>query len=174
MKTCSECNIEKDLNSFYKLKHGLHGRGSMCKKCTSEKRKVYKKEKEEKIRQYKKRYYLKNKQKVNTHNKNYWKENKEKMNCFQKNYYRENKELYISYEAKRRAQKLNATLPGYNEEIKEIYKNCPKGHHVDHIYPLQGNNFNGLHVPWNLQYLPAEENLSKGNKSPEEWENVKK
>ena len=68
-------------------------------------------------------------------------------------------------QAKRRAEKLSATPKWANlEKIKEKYKNCPKGYHVDHYFPLQGKNVCGLHVENNLQYLTAEQNISKGNK----------
>lgn len=67
-----------------------------------------------------------------------------------------------------RALKRQATPRWLSREdrwfMRELYRQLPGGHHVDHIIPLGGKNVCGLHVWWNLQYLTAEENLLKSNK----------
>lgn len=64
----------------------------------------------------------------------------------------------------RYARQKDATPPWVSrKELRRIYENCPTGYHVDHIHPIKHPQLCGLHVPWNLQYLPAEDNLRKRN-----------
>ena len=66
--------------------------------------------------------------------------------------------------AKRRAMKFKATPNWANlDKIKEIYLNCPKGFHVDHIIPLQSKKVCGLHVHNNLRIITAHQNQLKSN-----------
>lgn len=70
------------------------------------------------------------------------------------------------------AKKTNA-MPRWvdHAEIKKFYvvarqKTRETGipYHVDHIIPLRGETVSGLHVPWNLQVIPGEDNMKKGNR----------
>lgn len=75
----------------------------------------------------------------------------------------------------RRAIALESATPPWvdREAIAAIYVQARQKseilgipHHVDHIWPLQHEEFCGLHVPWNLQVLDARENSRKSNKRP--------
>lgn len=67
---------------------------------------------------------------------------------------------------KARLGSLHQATPTWadKEAIKRFYKDRPPGWHVDHIIPINGKGVCGLHVLENLQYLPAIDNLKKGNK----------
>ena len=113
-------------------------------------------------------YHRNNREKLNLYKKNYLNSNpaqKQKVNDRIKNWRLRNKEKVLFWNALYRARKRLACPKWANlEKIKEIYLNCPKGYHIDHIVPLQNKNVCGLHVPDNLQYLPALENQKKSNK----------
>lgn len=83
---------------------------------------------------------------------------------------------FKAFHAQKRRAKLRNAMPSWltDDQIAQIasfYEDCAKvsretgvPHHVDHIIPLQGENVSGLHVPWNLQVIPAAENIRKSNK----------
>jgi hypothetical protein len=70
-----------------------------------------------------------------------------------------------------RATKINA-CPKWADQhaIREIYRLAARERkagadvHVDHIIPLRGDLVCGLHVEYNLQVIPAAENLRKHNR----------
>lgn len=110
-------------------------------------------------------YYVANKAKIDSYRASYREINRAHIREWHREHFRANRSYYRAKGAKRWASELRRT-PSWADlkAITEFYKACPPGYHVDHICPLQGKNVSGLHVIENLQYLPAKENLSKGNK----------
>ncbi len=95
----------------------------------------------------------------------YYQENREIILEQKSQYIQNNLKSLVAKNSLRRANKINATPVWADlDAIKQIYNECPEGYHVDHIIPLNNPLVSGLHTEANLQYLPAKENLSKGNK----------
>ncbi len=84
---------------------------------------------------------------------------------YHKNYLENNRTGFNANNAKRRATKLQATpLWADLSAIRKIYAECPKGYHIDHIYPLTSDWVCGLHVVENLKPIPEKDNMTKGNR----------
>ena len=146
MKTCRKCGVEKPVSEFHKGKRYKGGLNARCKVCRSGNHS----DNQARYSASKSVHYLANRDRIRDSISQYKSNNSGKVNALT---------------AKRRAAKLERT-PVWADHlvISMIYEDCPAGHQVDHIYPLQGDTVSGLHVPWNLQYLTASENASKGNR----------
>ena len=130
-------------------------------------------------------YILKNKDKIAAYGKQYEQKNKERIAARRAETLAERREvkrlwrknnlgLVLADCAKRRAAKLKRT-PAWLTPFDRLKMKCyyqvavmrsresGQDWHVDHIIPLQGKNVCGLHVPNNLQIIPAIENMRKNN-----------
>lgn len=138
------------------------------KQIACEKSKLWYKENKDRKQAYDRIYNATNRDKKNEQSRAWAKANPALRSEIRKRDYYKNKGRCFANCAARRARVLKA-LPKWlsldqKRQLREIYENRPEGYHVDHIIPLKGDNVSGLHVPWNLQYLPALKNFSKGNK----------
>ncbi len=168
---CTECKEVKSFSEFYSHKSYKDGYQKKCKICI----KKYYIDNRNKILARQIKYRIENKEKVTTQKAKYRKANKKKIAKYDAEYGVTNRDKINAKHSKYRATRLRATPDWLTsqqlEQITEMYI-CAQmfklytgqEYHVDHIVPLQGKNVCGLHVPWNLQVIPASENLSKGNK----------
>jgi hypothetical protein len=151
-----------------------------CKECRKAYQKEYVQKNKKTLKENQQSYYQKNKEKIKQRtkqrqqkNRNYcieyqkkhYKENKSTYQKYFKEYLKRNKKALVAKAAEYKASKIKATPAWANKKLIEtIYKNCPEGFHVDHIYPLRSPLMCGLHTENNLQYLKAETNTAKKNK----------
>ena len=150
-KTCSSCRQSRDLSDFHKSPSTKDRRQSRCKACV----RLYQQQRadeDKRLRKlYRTQYHVAGKQA----------EQQRKANL-------RDPEQWTGYR-KRQAAVRQAT-PAWltstqKSKIKQIYQEAKKldQHHVDHIVPIRGENVCGLHVPWNLDIIPAKANLVKSN-----------
>lgn len=188
-KTCSTCSLTLPYSNFSNNAKSKDGKGYVCKSCSSYKRKQYyeaNKDKEmalcaswrannkEYVREASSKYRKRYPEKVKAGLASWYAKNKDTHKDKCKDYATINKSTVNSIHAKRRASKLNASpkwlSDAHKEQIADLYwlaKDLEaisgEHYHVDHIVPLQGKTVCGLHVPWNLQVLPASDNIKKKN-----------
>ena len=175
MKQCAKCNEVKPLDMFCKNAKRKGGYHYYCKSCHSISNKKWKDENQEQALATSAAYRKANKEKCQALTKAWEKANPEKVKAW-RDKYKVEKSAYLQDKCvKYRAMKKNR-IPSWLTEDEKIRIRCyyqvaamynREGldiYHVDHIVPLQGKTVSGLHVPWNLQVIPAKLNWQKSNR----------
>lgn len=135
----------------------------------------YREANKERIRNRSRDYHARNREKRNTASAAYRAANLEKMKRLDRAYRQANPDKNAAKAAKARADRAQATPPWLTkehlEEIESFYSTAKAleqafggKYDVDHIHPIKGETCCGLHVPWNLQVLPASKNREKSNR----------
>lgn len=175
MKTCCTCKVTKSYESFPVLNAAKDGRHLRCKACkNSRAREAYAKNPKA-FNEYSRALYAAQPEVARASRAKSRAKNPTTTRQSRKNWRLSNPGKVNSYTAEYRADKLKATplwlTPEQRQEIVAIYENAKEltwlsesPLEVDHILPLRGENVCGLHVPWNLQIIPASVNRAKSNK----------
>jgi hypothetical protein len=185
-KVCTRCELVLPLTEFSPRKDIKSGFSPQCKQCKKETRAS--RAGNQTCTKYNKFYYENNKEELNQkywtnpkireYQLNRYKENHDKFRKQHEEYRKGNLDKFAAKQARRRSSKLNATpewlTSSQIKEMEDFYwlaKDLElvsgQQYHVDHIVPLKGKMVCGLHVPWNLQVLPSDINLSKSNRYEE-------
>lgn len=180
-KKCSKCQQVLPTSFFGRDSSTLDGLKYRCKPCIKADKAEFRKKNPEKVKSWLNNWKKKNPEKVKAGNRERtakWNQNnREKRREMTRAWFESNPGMKAMYSAERRsaiAIQSGMLKDSDNLKIREIYKEAKAisletgiPHHVDHIFPLKGKNCSGLHVPWNLRIVTAEENLKKNAKMPD-------
>jgi hypothetical protein len=190
MKLCNCCGISKQLSEFYKRKDSPDGYRNDCKECRKQaviglyyadhekgklRLKIAHANKLSKNPNWYAEQYAKNRDASLAANKTYYASNVEERKAKQRFWSKTNRGTANALSKQYKLKKRNATPP-WLSEFDLVAMKCKyqvaamlnvhgvERWHVDHIVPIRGKDVCGLHVPWNLQVIPAKDNLAKSNR----------
>ena len=185
-KVCTKCAVSKSVNNFYVDSRRGYLRGK-CKDCLKQEDKAYRtanpKKKAEQVKNWRqanpnkakdiaKRHFENNRDVMYQRTAKWREANREYSSQLSREWTKNNPSKAAAQASKRRAKLLNATpvwadFTAIQAEY-DLAEWCSKAtgikYHVDHIVPLKGKTVCGLHVPNNLQVIPAKDNHVKHNK----------
>ena len=175
MRTCNKCKKLLELESFHKVKSFPLGRAYTCKECARDRSRSWNLENKSRKAETNRKHYLENRESyLDRVKKSTWaKDNKERIRELSKIRYNSNNGA--SRVAYYRNKRRNATpswltfcqkkeMENFYWLAKDLHLVTGEFYDVDHIVPINGKDICGLHVPWNLQILPKDLNISKSNK----------
>lgn len=189
-KRCSKCKHEISVSLFNRCSARADGLSNYCKSCAClharawqianqaqdhDNKKRWKSKNQDKIRRSLTKWHDKNPTYQHNYDVKRYRENRDRERCRNTEWRRNNHARVLSNNARRDAARRRRAPVWLNVDqrktIEEFYITARElswlsdgGLHVDHIVPLRGRTVSGLHVPWNLQIIPAEMNLRKGNR----------
>jgi len=187
-RTCRTCNKEKSAAEFYRDYGCADGLNIDCADCCRDAAARDRREKPaigrtasrkwktinpDKAKQDIAEYRAANRERISQKSREWRRANKKRLQSKERRRLVRNRAQICAKNARRRASQRKATPPWLTAiqiaQIAEFYEIAAARtvqtnivHHVDHVHPLLGKNFRGLHVPWNLQVLTDDENRRKG------------
>lgn len=165
MKVCARCGEDKPLDAFPVNRAKPDGRYRLCKPCNAE---VLSQRNRSPDYKAKRNAYRRTEIALESRRKSYAKDRSRYVG-YALGWAKRNPEKVNAKNADRRARSAK-TLAASKEAFEAIYERAKLlslitgvKHHVDHEVPLKGDFVCGLHVPWNLRCIPAQENITKSN-----------